>query len=527
MTFDPSQYGATPVTGGDSSPFDPSKYGATPVEPSLQTRTPEQASQALGGSTNLLLNMMAGLGNTYGNTAQGVALGAMKTISTAGAQNAGPVGKAMMANAPGYSQEVQALQNTQPQGAAQQTGFTGERIGEFFAPEAGEARGVEMGSTLLNKASEYVSKLPEAIGATGKLATTLAGTLKTALSSAFSAGEMGTIAKGQGGDVQSSATLGAFGGATSEAAATFGPELSNALVRADFRLSPSQEAKTQKIANKAANFIVKNNILGSDSTKFAKLSTLNSKLENVLQSSLPDNVSVPKNEIIGHLNSWVEGLRDTDPAVYPQARTQADQAISLLQEQTSSDPFTKGGAISVKNALSGKRSWASMAFKTSQKAKQDPTVSKEGAYAAEQAYQLALSNTLDRTNTAIKIPNSMQTMFGGQSEVSLEDFNKVYSDAINAKNLTGIAQYKNDAGLFGRLFGLWVGKTVGQAIIPGLGGELVGAGIGEAASSHLPGIARNVMERGLAHPNFPTNTAKIIQGTEDSFTPSNPDQQSQ
>ena len=60
----------------------------------------------------------------------------------------------------------------------------------------------------------------------------------------------------------------------------------------------------------------------------------------------------------------------------------------------------------------------------------------------------------------------MQGMFGGQSSVSVSDFNSVYKNAINAKNLTKVAQYKSDAGLFGRMFGLLAGRMVGNAILP-------------------------------------------------------------
>ncbi|HEY6019621.1 MAG TPA: hypothetical protein VIY48_06895, partial [Candidatus Paceibacterota bacterium] len=278
------------------------------------------------------------------------------------------------------------------------------------------------------------------------------------------------------------------------------------LNKADFHLSPAKEAKTAKIADRSAQFITDNAITGTNATKFSKLQGINTSLENTLQSSLPKDVNVPTSDIVNNINNSIESLRSTDPAVYSQARTRADEAIALLQHSDTQ------GALSVQDALAGKRSWAQMAFKTSQKSKTDPTVSNEGAFAVEQAYQSALENTLEKTNTNIKLSPQVQSLFGGKTEVPLSEFNKVYSSAINAKNLTGIAQYKNDAGLFGRMFGLWVGKSVGQAVMPGLVGELIGGGLGEVASSHLPGTVRNLTERALQHPTLPVTAAKALQG---------------
>jgi len=465
--------------------------GQTPGQPMVvpqhSTLTPDQSSTALGGVTDTLRSVSIG-----------ATKGAIGTLQNIGQTIAQPIGQAL-----GVPKEQIGIspQTLAPEGTAEKVGQTAERVGEFFTPG-----GLEKGAVA--KGASYIEKLPELLGLGGKAATALVGSLKTAFNSLVSGASMGGVSVAQTGDIsqaKGTAELGAFSGGLAGLAKTFGPEISQALNKADFRLTPMKEAKTQKIADSAAKFITDNKILGSNTTKFAKLGAINGKLESALQNSLPEGVSVAKSKIAEEMNKNVELFRQTDESIYNQARSKADEALKLLQERP-------GDSISIKDVLANKRSWGSMAFKTSAKAKQDPTVASEGAYAVEQAYQKSLEGALDSAKASIQIPTSLQKFFGGAKNATLQEFNKVYSNAINAKNLTGIAQYKSDAGLFGRYFGLWVGKTVGQTVMPGLIGEIMGAGAGEIASSKLPGVARNIAEHGLAFPGAASPIAKVTAG---------------
>lgn len=482
---------------------------------------PNQAAAVSGHATGLLGNILGGLGsaynayaNTAGNIATGVAKGEVSTLQNIGNVIAKPVAGAIDKATLPTGQTPQPVGLDQPtltpQGAGEQVGYTGEKVGEFFAPAGAEKAAIAKGA-------EYIDQLPQAIGVTGKIASTITGALKTALQGLVGATSMGGVTAAQTGDInkaENAATFGGVAGGLGGALETFAPGIIQSLNKADFRLSPAAEAKTSKIANSAAQFITDNGIMGSSATKYEKLNSLNSQLENTLQSSLPEEIAVPKQSVIDNINSTLDSLRSSDPAIYNQARTKADEAINLLKSQAGDTAFTKGGTISLKDALAGKRSWGSLAFKTSQASKRDPLVSSEGAFAVEQGYQKALEDTMQNTDTPIKVSQQLASYFGGKTDVTLSDFNKVYSNAINAKNLSFMSQFKNDAGLFGRLFGLWVGKSVGHAISPGLGGEIAGGAAGEVLSTHLPGMARNMLERGLSHPQAPETAAKLFQATQ-------------
>lgn len=481
-------------TSPGSAPANVTKIDFTPNEPPPLNEAPV----ALGSSNTILGNVLKGGWGALQGVSQGFAKGGMNTALGLAELGAKAVGaKETAQNIETTRQQVTTTQNT-----AEDIGKGVEQIGEFFIPGGAE-------KTAFTKGASLIDKIPQALGVAGKYAGKITTALKTALQGAITGASMGTVTAAQtAGDmnaVKGAAELGGIAGTAGKALEVFGPQLSKYLNKADFRLSPAQEAKTSKIADKAAEFITKNKILGTDTTKFKKLTMLNNNLESVLQKSLPEEAKIPTQGIVEDINRNVEALRTTDPAIYNQARAKADEAIGLLKSPT----------IGIKDALSGKRSWASMAFKLSKKGKADPTVASEGAYAVEQAYQKGIEDILSKRGEAIEVPKAMQKYFDGAKQVSISDFNKVYSSAINAKNLTGIAQYKSDAGLFGRLFGLWVGRSIGNTIAPGLMGEIVGAGIGEAASTHIPGAVRNVSERILAAPSGTLpGAAKTIQGVE-------------
>lgn len=461
---------------------------------------PGQASAALGHSNGLVMN-----------TLKNVATGASKeTISTLGnigtgiekgldtAANAIP---GVHANTAATSAVTSANPALQPQGLGEKVGATGAAIGQFLAPGDAEAG-------LAEKAAPIIGKLPDLLGITGKAASGVVGAVKTALKAAVSGLSFGGTTAAQTGNLgqsEESVGLGAATGGLSGALTEFGSGLGEALQKADFKLSPAQEAKASGKVDSAAKFMQSNGLLGSESSKFSKLTQLNSSLEGALQSSLPDTLKVPKSQVMDNINATVEQLKTEDPAIYSQARSSADKAIDLMNSQ-------EGDSVSVKDALNAKRSYGSAAFKQSKFAVRDPNVVSEGSYAVEQGFQKALSDTLDSANANIKVPSTLSKYFNGASSVSLQDFNKVYSDAITSKNLTSLARFKKDSSLFGRFFGLWAGESIGQAISPGLGGKIIGGGIGEMASQKVPSLVRGAAERVIANPNAAENVSKVGQG---------------
>lgn len=472
----------------------------------------QQSAMALGGSNNIISGAINGwqkYTNVLGDVSTGIAKGELSTLK--GASDIGQtiargatqplIGQAALQTPQEQQFNQQVGTALTPQNTPERIGYTGEKIGEYFAPG-----GIE--SDTAAKGASYIDKLPDILGMTGKAAKTLTGTLKTALQGLISGTSAGAVSTAQTGDVKQGIGTGEFVapfGAAGKALEDVAPGALTAINKAGFRLSPSQEAKTQKITEDAARFMAVNKITGGQETKFSKLSNVTQKLESTLQSSLPKDVQISKQEIVSNIDSMVEQLRSTDPAIYTQARNKADEAIRLINER-------QGDSIPIKDVLQGKRSWGTMAFKTSAKAKQDPTVSSEGAFAAEQGYQTALEKALNDSNSTIKVPASMKPMFDDKSEVTLPEFNAVYSKAINARNLTGIARFKSDSNLFGRLFGLWAGKSLGQSVMPGLGGEIVGGALGEMVSSKIPGALRYGAEKALGTSGLPEATAKTISG---------------
>jgi hypothetical protein len=73
MAFDPSQFGATPATGGTPGGFDPSQFGATPVQPAVSSSQPKQslADQIWSG----LAGGVKAIGSVTGANAVGDSLG--------------------------------------------------------------------------------------------------------------------------------------------------------------------------------------------------------------------------------------------------------------------------------------------------------------------------------------------------------------------------------------------------------------------------------------------------------------------
>ncbi len=339
--------------------------------------------------------------------------------------------------------------------------------------------------------------------------------LRAGITGASTAGVTGLQTGGDPGAMEAAGLTGGVAGGLAESISSFGPAIAKSLNHGDFKLSPMQEAKAAQKANSAAQFITDNKILGTADTKYVKLSSINNDLENALQSSLPKTVSIPKSQIIANINANVEALINSSPAEYATARNEADQAIAILNKSQGS---SINGSIDMETALNGKRSWGSQAFKNSSYAVKDARVSAVGPYAIEQGYQQALSDTLKDVNGSIKIPPVLSEMFGGATQVSIEDFNKVYSQAISAKNFTYLSQFKNDPGLFSKMFGVWIGQSAGNAIFPGPIGSVLGGVGGEIGSKQIPSLFRNLTERAMqSDPSTTVNVAKAGLGT---FMPS-------
>lgn len=474
--------------------------------------TPDQAATSLGHSNGLIGNILAGAQDfstglaqseisTVGNIGTDIEKGLDQTV---GRGINAVQGKGFTpTNTAGSSAVSSSNPALQPQNLMQKIGKTAGDIGQFFIPGGAEKGVADAGATAIDK-------LPQAVGLGEKVGGAVTGALKTGLKAATSALSFGGVTAAQTNNLGQAAGAGALGAATGGLSGlldTFGQGLGEALQKADFKLSPAQESKAIGKVDSASKFMTQNGILGSDSSKFAKLTQLNSSLEGALQSSLPDSLKVPKQSVIDNINSTVEQLKTDDPAIYQQARASADKAIDLMNSG-------EGDSVGVKEALSAKRSYGQAAFKQSKFAVRDPNVVSEGSYAVEQGFQKALSDTLDSANATIKVPATLSKYFGGATETSLQDFNKVYSNAITSKNLTSMARFKNDSGLFGRFFGLWVGESIGQMVSPGLGGKIIGGGVGEIASQKIPGAVRGIGERIAASPTVPENIGKVTQGVE-------------
>lgn len=516
MAFDPIKLGGRPVqtpqaTGG----FNPAALGGKQITGPQWTppAPPPPPKPVTFGS------IVSGGARAAGSAVGNVALGAGKTVARqllglgGGIQNVlGSIVGAPKAGA--GAQKIASSQALQPSGLAQNVGDIGATVGEYFLPGGAEAKGAEAIGGALKTA-------PELLGLTGKAAK--AAQLGTkALASGIATGvSTGAVSALQGQNAAQGAKWGFLGGAAGKALESVGGALAKSLQKADFKLSPMQATKAAKKAENAAQFMTDNKIAGSATTKYRKLTNVTQNLENTLRSSLPKTIAVPKSEIISKINANVEKLRTEDPAAYASARSQANQAINVIK--STKDAGTISGSVSVENTLLGKRSFGKKAFKSAKI--YDPQNVPEGAYAVEQAYQSALENAMASAKADIKIPKNLQSYFGGKESVSLPEFNKVYSHAISAQNLTFMAQEKKDAGLVGRLFSLWVGEQLGQTVAPGLGGKLVGGAIGEMSAERIPGAFRNVAERtAMSTPAMVPAAVKLGLGASAAVNPSSQSQ---
>lgn len=527
MPFTSTQINDTSNGGGN---FHPVNLQTPQYDGSQDTNN---TAAVLGVTNNVNQSLLSKIGDVSGGAAQGigefagnVATGAGKAlVDTASGINtlenkAIDYGTQALTGQNPHTQTnptVQAIQNsanTLDQGTIGKTiGEVGGNIAQFVAPGSGE----EVAGA---KVLPLIERIKSMLGFTGKAGETIGKVAQVGAKAAITgASTAGVTAVQTGGDInqiENAGALGAIAGGLGQTLESFGKGLSTAIAKSNFKLTPSQEAKAASKAESAAQFISNNKILGSESTKFQKLTNINQNLESSLQSSLPSNVGVSKQDVKSFMDSGVEALKTADPANYGKAAKQVEDAKSLLDSQKG----TTQGYINMKDTLNSKRSYGSLAFNNSKAVVKDPNVSSEGAYITEQAYQQALEKRLNEVGGSINVPKGMEGMFGGKNQVSLPDFNKVYSSAISAHDFTRLAQYKNDTGLVGKLFAIGAGRAIGHAVAPGLLPEIAGATIGDIGANKLPSLVRNVSQRALsAGAKTPINMAKGILGANRTTVP--------
>lgn len=437
-------------------------------------------------------------------TAADVGIGAVKSgVGTAaGIAKLGIGGLNILSKVPGlgflktpesstFAQPTKQLEQVaQPQGTAQQVGKTAGDIAQYFIPGKAEVGATEMIGKGL-EAAKLAKPAQEALKIVGKGAVT---GISTAGVTAAETGDL-SQAKTAGG-------VGAIAGSLAKMGEVFGPEVARSLVRGGFKMSPAIEAKVGPKAEQATSFIINNKILGTPATKFQKIDKINTQLENTLQASVGKDIKVDKGKLLLYVNTIPEQFKN-EPAVYQSVKNDVANAVKTINQ-------TKGDKIGLDELLSGKRSYGKDAFGKSTAQVKGAVVNSEGAYALEKVYEDVLTSAMEKSGKSIEIPKDMQSYFSGKSEVTLPEFNKVYSAAINAKKFTNIAQFKSSGGLVGKLFGLWAGRAVGQAAGFGLGGELIGAAGGEIAATAGTDLLRNLGERGaIGAGQVPISTAKI------------------
>lgn len=473
---------------GKAGKFDFSS--GTAETPSTQPPTP--TSNTVGAPTSFLGKVASGVGGFAKNVATGIGSTIIDT--------AHGIGSLVGLKPTDFGNRLLKSSDETAKGTVGKfVGQTAGNVAQFLAPG-----GLEEKAFL--KAASVADKIPEVLGLGEKASSLVSGTLKVGAKAGITGASTGVVTAAQTGDLdkaKSAAIAGGIAGVFGQALESFGPGFGAALQKRGFKLTPATEAKAAQKVEAASEFMAKNKIFGTSATKFSKLENLTEGMENTIQASLPKKLQINKDAIGGYMNQALDVIRRENPAIYKAAKSDVQDAIGILKSHP-------GNTVTVEDVLNAKRSYGKQAFKQSKI--YDAKVGPEGMYVAEQAYQKALMDTLESTNTKIKVPSDLQSYFGGKAEVSLSDFNKVYSDAISARNFTKIAQYRSDSSLTGRLFGTFLGESIGHATVPVVGG-LIGRGVAEV----LPGAIRNVSERALSggssfFPNATKTTLGLTRG---------------
>ena len=461
-------------------------YDLTPFN--VKTPTPVSPAPQNNYQPTFLEKVGAGLGESILGTIAGTARLGQKI----GGALSGAVGLGSEVKLPGLSNLEQAAM---PKSATESITKTLGDVAQFFLPGALEAkatRGLDsiidtakFGEQFGPKAADVLSKILKVVG-TGAITGVSTGGVEALQSG-------GNVGKTEG-----AAIAGFAGGAIGKTLQILAPGIINSLAKSDFKLTPQQEVRLGPKIQNAANFIQQNDISGTATTKYKNILDINNKLEGVLQNSASANVTIPTTELESELNNLLQTPEiKADKAVYQSVVNDVKDALNTLKN-------TEGNSISLSNLLEGKRSYGQSAFGKASAQIKGTLVHSEGDLAVEQAYESALSKGIQNSNIGgemgggkIEIPENLQSLFGGQTAVNLKQFDKVYSDAINAKKLMYAAQFKKDTGLVGRIFGLWAGSAVGQAVVPGLPGKIIGGALGEIASTRVPSLIRAGIETGV------------------------------
>ncbi len=390
----------------------------------------------------------------------------------------------------------------QPSNLTEKVFKTGGDIAMFFAPAGLEKKATGAVDLALN-----TQKLVSTFGP--KLAPIVSNIVKVATSGAVSGTSMAGVTALEGGtgdEVKTSAKWGSIAGALGRVIGLTAEPLIKKIANSSFKLTPSNESKAKKMIDNATQFVSKNNLSVNPATQYKQADKIVGSFENALQSSLPKNIGVSPETLIEQIRKIPQQFID-DPAIYEEVVRDAENAVITIQK-------TQKYNVGVESLLKGKRSYGTSAFGKSSAAK-FTGVGSEGAYAIEKAYENVLEDTLNKTTGKIKLPQELQPFFNGAKEVALDVFNKVYSQAITVKKFSNLAQFKSDTHLIGRLFGLWVGESVGTAIGgPGLLPRLLGATGGELLSNKLPQIGRSISNTVLRKaPSLIPDLTKIGVGT--------------
>ena len=100
---------------------------------------------------------------------------------------------------------------------------------------------------------------------------------------------------------------------------------------------------------------------------------------------------------------------------------------------------------------------------------------------------------MESAGQAITIPEELQPIFNGATEVPIQQFNRMYGTIINAKTYLGLAANKSEAGLVARILSGSAGAAVGSVIGGGPIGAAVGAAAGEGTASRFATPIRSVI----------------------------------
>lgn len=449
--------------------------------------TQSQPTAPLSGNpvTKSIYDFAGGVDKSIGGTILGAADVGRKLANTAG--NVPGLG---FLKTPDNSPEATSLASAQkamkPQNTAETAGKIIGDIGQFFIP--GGAEKAAVGGLNATIDSLDLAKLADTLGP--KAPNIIKGILKVAAQGTVTGASTAAVTAAQtGGDVgqtENAGIIGGLAGGTGKALEMIAPELSTALEKANFKLSPTKEAQLGQKAQEAASFISDNGIMGTNAGKAAKLDGITSQMESAIKSSIPD-ASVPRQELIDELNSIPDRFKG-DPATYQKVKSDVSSAVATLKE-------TQPKNVALDDILSSKRSYGKAAYN-----KDGSAMIKESKAAISNVFYDALDNEMKANDAKVQIPSEIQKYFGGATELPIKDFNATYSKAVKASQLTDAASNKKDLGLVMRLLIGTLGTAAGAAkggVTGAIIGGATGIGLEEAGASGVTSALRTATGQGI------------------------------